>query len=149
METKALRIDPRTDSRVLGPRFSDLQWSNRPPLCWYLAGGGRACVLQWLESCAGKGPTKPERSMMSRQSKTSKTVLQSWGFCVGPTTLWCKKSASYRNRSKEARSEQQEVIYIVMTIKWLYHHENEQILFKEFRNFRKSTPNILWQIFWR
>ena len=46
------------------------------------------------ESCAGKGPTKPERSRMSRQKKISTTVLQSWGFCVGPTS--CKKSASYR-----------------------------------------------------
>ena len=55
------------------------------------------------ESCAGKGSTKPERSRMSRQTKISTTVLQSWGLCVGPTTLPCKKSASYRNRNKKPR----------------------------------------------
>ena len=55
------------------------------------------------ESYAGKGSTKPKRLRMSRQTKSAQRSSSLGGFCIGPTTLSCIKSASYRNRNKKTR----------------------------------------------
>ena len=69
--------------------MASLQPRRLPPWC-----GGSAWALQWARELCWLDLSRtpmPGRSKVRGQTKSNLLALQVWGFCIGLTTLSCKK----------------------------------------------------------